>query len=64
MWKSGFERHVIIYGENSPGFESVANFEALPETGAFVAALPMKIAGGSGGPVRIVSFLPFELGGS
>ena len=61
---SGFETHVIIYGENIPGFENVANLGALPETGAFVVALPMKIAGGSGGPVRIVSFVPFELGGS
>jgi kynurenine formamidase len=26
--------------------------------GAFVAALPMKIAGGSGGPLRIVARLP------
>jgi kynurenine formamidase len=61
---SGFETHVIIYGENIPGFENVANLGALPETGAFVVALPMKIAGGSGGPVRIVSFVPFELEGS
>ncbi len=55
---SGFETHLIIYGGNIPGFENVANLEALPETGAFVVALPMKIAGGSGGPVRIVAFVP------
>ena len=28
------------------------------EWGAFVVALPMKIAGGSGGPLRIVAFVP------
>ena len=32
--------------------------DRLPDTGAFVAALPMKIAGGSGGPLRIVARLP------
>jgi kynurenine formamidase len=30
----------------------------LPVTGAFVIALPMKIKGGSGGPLRIVALLP------
>jgi kynurenine formamidase len=33
----------------------VASLDQLPDTGAFVAALPMKIAGGSGGPLRIVA---------
>ncbi len=56
---SGFEAHVIIYGANIPGFENVANLEELPEAGAFVVALPMKVAGGSGGPLRIVAFVPF-----
>jgi len=32
--------------------------EELPVTGAFVIALPMKITGGSGGPLRIVALLP------
>ena len=43
---------------NVPAFENVARLGELPETGAWVAALPMKIAGGSGGPLRIVAFLP------
>jgi kynurenine formamidase len=30
----------------------------LPATGSLVVALPMKIEGGSGGPLRIVAFLP------
>ena len=29
----------------------------VPDTGAFVIALPMKIKGGSGGPLRIVAVL-------
>jgi kynurenine formamidase len=55
---SGFESHVIIYGAGIPGFENVANLGSLPETGAYVVALPMKIEGGSGGPLRIVGFVP------
>jgi len=49
--------HQIAMGANVPAFENVAHLERLPETGAWVAALPMKIAGGSGGPLRIVALL-------
>lgn len=61
---SGFEAHVIIYGANIPGFENVANLDRLPEEGSFVVALPMKVAGGSGGPLRIVAFVPSTSGES
>lgn len=53
-----FETHQILYGLNVPGFENVANLEELPEWGAFLVALPMKIEGGSGGPLRVVAFIP------
>ena len=56
---TGFEAHVIIYGSDIPRFENVANLQEIPEVGAFVVALPMKVAGGSGGPLRIVAFVPF-----
>jgi kynurenine formamidase len=36
----------------------VANLDRLPPTGAWVIALPIKIKGGSGGPLRIVALLP------
>jgi kynurenine formamidase len=55
-----FEAHVILCGAEVPIFENVADLSALPAAGAFVAALPMKIAGGSGGPLRIVARLPAE----
>lgn len=55
---TGFETHVIVYGAGIPGFENVANMGSLPPTGSFVVALPMKIEGGSGGPLRIVGFVP------
>jgi kynurenine formamidase len=53
-----FESHRILFAANVPAFENVAHLERLPPTGAFVIALPMKIAGGSGGPLRIVATLP------
>ncbi len=50
--------HRRLFAVNIPGFENVANLDQLPATGAFVIALPMKIKGGSGGPLRIVALLP------
>jgi kynurenine formamidase len=53
-----FESHQVLFKENIPAFENVANLDQLPATGAFVFALPMKIEGGSGGPLRIVALVP------
>ena len=53
-----FMVHQIANGQNVPGFENVANLEQLPSRGAWVIALPMKIARGSGGPLRIVALVP------
>jgi len=53
-----FESHQILFGQNIPAFENVANLDQLPVTGATVIALPMKIEGGSGGPLRTVGIVP------
>lgn len=53
-----FEAHVVLYSENVVGFENVANLDQIPAAGSYVVALPMKIQGGSGGPLRIVAFIP------
>jgi len=50
--------HQVANGANVPGLENVANLDALPATGSWIVALPMKIAGGSGGPLRIIALLP------
>lgn len=52
-----FESHRILFEKNIPAFENVANLEKLPTKGFWVIALPMKIKGGSGGPLRIVAML-------
>jgi len=53
-----FAAHVALCSADVPIFENLADLGRLPEAGAFVAALPMKIEGGSGGPLRIVARLP------
>lgn len=53
-----FDTHQILFAADIPAFENVANLSAVPETGAFVIALPMLIRGGSGGPLRIVAVVP------
>ena len=50
-----FATHVALMTHNIPAFENVANLDKLPATGAWVIALPAKIRGGSGGPLRIVA---------
>ena len=53
-----FETHRILFENDIPAFENVANLDQLPATGAWVIALPMKIKGGSGAPLRIVALIP------
>jgi kynurenine formamidase len=53
-----FLAHRELAQANVPAFENVAGLDRLPPTGAEVVALPMKIRGGSGGPLRIVALLP------
>jgi kynurenine formamidase len=53
-----FESHRILFERDIPVFENVARLDALPETDFFVVALPMKIRGGSGGPLRAIAILP------
>lgn len=50
-----FESHRTLFARNIPAFENVANLDKLPASGFLVIALPMKIKGGSGGPLRIIA---------
>ena len=50
--------HVVLMTNNIPAFENVANLEQVPVRGAHVVAFPIKIKGGSGGPLRIAAFIP------
>lgn len=53
-----FPVHRVAGEANVAGLENVARLGELPPVGAVVMALPMKIGGGSGGPARIVAFVP------
>lgn len=45
----------ILYGKNISGMENLTNLNKLPVRGATIIALPMKIKGGSGGPLRAIA---------
>lgn len=52
-----FESHRLLFAKDIPAFENVANLDKLPARGFSVIALPMKIKGGSGGPLRIIAVI-------
>jgi len=53
-----FETHRALFERNIPAFENLTALERLPLRGASIVALPMKIGGGSGAPLRAVAILP------
>lgn len=53
-----FPVHQILGEANRFALENVAHLELLPPRGARITALPMKIKGGTGAPVRIIAILP------
>jgi kynurenine formamidase len=53
-----FETHRALFAANVPAFENLANLHRLPARGFIVVALPMKIEGGSGAPLRAIALVP------
>jgi kynurenine formamidase len=53
-----YESHRILYEHDIPAFENLATLDRLPAKGATIVALPMKIKGGSGAPLRAIAILP------
>jgi kynurenine formamidase len=54
---SAFEAHRVLSAAQVPVFENVTALEKVPVEGFEVIALPMKIEGGSGGPLRTVAVI-------
>jgi len=52
-----YESHRALYERDIPAFENLTNLDQLPARGALVIALPMKIKGGSGAPLRAIAIL-------
>lgn len=53
-----FIAHRIGAAQGVANLENLTNLQSLPATGSLLMALPMKIEGGSGGPVRVVALVP------
>jgi kynurenine formamidase len=52
-----YESHRVLYAAGIPAFENLASLDRLPLRGALIVALPMKIGGGSGAPLRAVGIV-------
>jgi len=52
-----FRAHRALFKDDVVVLENLANLDRLPPTGFHVLALPMKVRGGSGGPVRALALL-------
>jgi kynurenine formamidase len=50
--------HRVAAAQQIAGLENLTNLDQVPAAGATVIALPIKIEGGSGGPVRVVAIVP------
>lgn len=53
-----FPVHRLGAPRGVPNFENLTGLESLPSQGATVFALPMKIEGGSGAPLRAIALVP------
>ena len=52
-----FRAHRVLAAAQVPVFENVTNLNRVPVEGFQVIALPMKIEGGSGGPLRTIAII-------
>jgi len=50
--------HRLVLGADAYQLENLANLDKLPESGAQLVVAPIKLDGGSGGPVRVFALLP------
>ena len=54
---TAFEAHRVLAAAQVPVFENLNGLERLPAEGFHVVALPMKIEGGTGGPLRAMAIV-------
>ena len=57
-FEPAFPCHTIMHGAGKFGLASLANLDQLPPTGAILVTPPLKIAGGSGSPCRVLALVP------
>ena len=56
--RTTFPVHTLLCGKDIFIMENVGNLDQVPPSGATVYAFPMKIKFGSGGPARIIAYIP------
>ncbi len=57
-WPEPLPCHTLMHGANKYGLQCLRNLDQLPATGAVIIAAPLKIADGSGSPLRVLAVTP------
>jgi kynurenine formamidase len=57
MFEPAFPCHAGMHGANKFGLASLTNLDRLPPKGAIIITAPLKIAGGTGSPCRVLALV-------
>lgn len=52
-----YPAHTLLHGAGMYGLQCLTNLDQLPPTGAIIFAAPLKIADGSGSPLRVLALV-------
>lgn len=52
-----YPAHTLFHGAGRYGLQCLQNLDQLPPTGAVIVSAPLKIAGGSGSPLRVLALV-------
>lgn len=55
--ENGFKVHQAFLGNNKILIENAANLDAMPSSGSYIMALPIKVKDGTEAPVRLVGLI-------
>ncbi|MBJ3814584.1 cyclase family protein [Shimwellia pseudoproteus] len=56
-WPLAYPCHTLMHGANKYGLQCLTNLDQLPTRGALIIAAPLKIAAGSGSPLRVLALI-------
>lgn len=57
LLEPAYPAHTLLHGAGRYGLQCLTNLDQLPPVGALVVAAPLKIAGGSGSPLRVLALV-------
>lgn len=58
LLEPAYPAHTLLHGAGRYGLQCLTHLDRLPPTGAVIVAAPLKIAGGSGSPLRVLALVP------